>query len=48
MSASTRELLDELDTLAERVRQIHDELRRRFGCHDDSPTAELPLTPSAD
>ena len=39
------ELLDELDALADRERQIRDELRRGLGYGPDSPTGDLPLTP---
>ena len=46
MTTPTRHLFDELDALAERERQIRDELRRRFGYDPDSPTGDLPLTPS--
>lgn len=42
---TTAQLLDELDDLLERVRHIHEELRRRFG-HD--PATQSPKDFSAD
>ncbi len=39
---TTRGLLDELDELAERARQIRDELRRRFGAEHPATPEETP------